>query len=106
MFFSRILSVAAAMETACTRYERLEDLPRLRPSDLLVVAWDERAPDWAAALAAGDIGKPGGPQLLLCGPHTDIAAHLEARAHGIGPVVARSRVGDAVRSRLRAADSS
>lgn len=105
MFFSRILSLTATT-TDCTRYERLEDLPRLHPSDLLVVAWDERAPDWAPALAAGDIGKPGGPQLLLCGPHTDIAAHLEARAHGIGPVVARSRIGEAVRSRLRGVDPS
>ena len=51
------------------------------------------------ALAASGIGlareaaaAPGRPRMVVFGPHTDLAAHAEARAAGIGPMLARSKL--------------
>ena len=33
-----------------------------------------------------------GPRLILFGPHTDLEAHADARAAGLGPMWARSKL--------------
>jgi hypothetical protein len=85
MLYSRIESAArvAGIELA-----RVDD-PHHIPSDaeLVLVDWSERGADWAEALQPTT-----GRRVIVFGPHTDLVAHADAGAAGLGPMWARSRL--------------
>lgn len=98
---SRDLMIAARIADAGARagvdVQRFDDPSQLPPASelgLLLVAWDERRPDWGERLMAWCAGAPqsGQPRVVLFGPHTDLAAHADARAAGLGPMLARSKL--------------
>jgi len=85
IFFSR---VAAAADDAATQLIRADDPARLPTElDLVLVDWSARRPGWADALRSRRAGR-----VILFGPHTDLAAHADARAAGLGPMWARSKL--------------
>lgn len=61
---------------------------------MLLVDWGDRAADWGDRIAAWCAGAPESarPRVLLFGPHVDLAAHAAARAAGLGPMLARSKL--------------
>lgn len=85
MLYSRIDAAAAAAGATLARVSSPGELPD--GLDLVLVDWSARRPDWVDALAALD-----GPQLILFGPHIDLEAHAAARAAGLGPMWARSKL--------------
>lgn len=84
MLFSRIESAAAAAGATLVRVDSPADLPP--DLDLVLVDWSARRPDWTDALAAAPA------RVILFGPHTDLEAHVAARAAGLGPMRARSKL--------------
>jgi len=89
--------IADAGARAGIEVRRFDDPSRLPPGaelSLVLVAWDERRPDWGERLVEWHTGMPdsGPPRIVLFGPHTDLAAHAEARAVGLGPMWARSKL--------------
>jgi hypothetical protein len=75
--------------------ERVDDPARLPPPADVATAfvnWDERQPEWPAALRSWLDGAEQAPRLRLFGSHRDVAAHREARASGLGPMLARSKL--------------
>jgi hypothetical protein len=85
MAYSRIESAARVSGVELARV----DSPRGIPPDaeLVLVDWSERGADWGAAL------QPiAGRRIIAFGPHTDLQAHADARAAGIGPMWARSKL--------------
>ena len=85
MLYSRIDAAAAAAGAELTRASDPSDLPD--DLDLVLVDWAERRPAWADALRARTRGR-----VVLFGRHTDLAAHAAARAAGLGPMWARSKL--------------
>ncbi len=85
MLYSRIESAATAAGATLIRVDSPSDLPD--DLDLVLVDWSARQPDWADALRART-----GQRVILFGQHTDLGAHAAARAAGLGPMWARSRV--------------
>jgi GNAT superfamily N-acetyltransferase len=95
MVASRIAGAAARAGLDARRIASIDELPEPGEPVVLFAAWDEREPTWGPRLAAWVAGASaggGGSRLVLFGPHTDVAAHREARSLGIGPVLARSRL--------------
>lgn len=88
---SRIEEAARRSGAILRRIDSPADLPRPSEVDLLLVDWSDRQPDWGEALASWRTSG-GEPRLVLFGPHTDLAAHAEARGAGLGPMWARSRL--------------
>ena len=84
MLYSRIESAARAAGACLIRVDSPRDLHC--DLDLIVVDWSARDPDWADALRAN------GARVIVFGPHTDLEAHSAARAAGLGPMWARSRM--------------
>ena len=87
MLYSRIESAASAAGASLVRVDSPADLPEDVALDLVLVDWSSRQPGWAEALAAS---RPG--RVILFGRHTDLEAHAEARATGLGPMWARSKL--------------
>ena len=85
MLFSRIESAATAAEASLVRVDAPADLPD--GLDLVLVDWSARQPGWTDALR-GRIH----PRVILFGQHTDLEAHADARAAGLGPMWARSKL--------------
>jgi hypothetical protein len=90
---TRIADAAAAAGYEAGRVDEPGHLPPPSDVDIAFVDWDDRQPGWAPALrrwqtAAGHTA----PRLLLFGSHRDVAAHHEARANGLGPMIARSKL--------------
>ena len=88
MLFSRIESAASAANASLIRVDSPSDL-----SDdlgLVLVDWSSRRPDWADALAVWH--DRSASRLILFGQHTDLEAHAAARAAGLGPMWARSKL--------------
>jgi hypothetical protein len=85
MLFSRIESAAASAGATLVRV----DSPALLPPDLdlVLVDWSAREPDWTDALRAIVRAR-----VILFGPHVDLDAHAAAKAAGLGPMWARSRL--------------
>ena len=83
MLFSRI--EAAARDATLVRVDRPADLSS--DFDLVLVDWSAREPGWADALGALHAGR-----IVLFGRHTDLEAHAAARAAGLGPMWARSKL--------------
>ncbi len=84
MLFSRIDAAAVA---AGADVVRVDDPTELPPDlDLILVDWASRRPGWDAGL------RDRGVRVVLFGPHTDLEAHADARAAGLGPMWARSKL--------------
>ena len=89
--------IAAAAERAGVSLTRVDDPTALPPPShvrLLLVDWGDRAADWGERIAAWCAAAPESamPRVLLFGPHVDLVAHDAARAAGLGPMLARSRL--------------
>ena len=86
MLFSRIDAAAISAGASLLRV----DTPTQLPNDLhlILVDWSARAPDWADALRARTVNA----RVILFGRHTDLEAHAAARAAGLGPMWARSKL--------------
>ncbi|MDQ4035333.1 MAG: hypothetical protein M3153_05325 [Chloroflexota bacterium] len=85
MLFSRIESAATQADATLVRVDSPVDLPR--DLDLVLVDWSARQPGWTDALRGR-----AGSRLVLFGQHTDLEAHADARAAGLGPMWARSKL--------------
>jgi hypothetical protein len=94
MIATRIADAGARAGVEVRRYDAPDQLPPAAELTLVLVAWDERRPDWGERLLAWCAGAPqsGRPRVVLFGPHTDLAAHAAARAAGLGPMWARSKL--------------
>ena len=86
MLFSRIESTAGAAGASLVRVDSPADLPH--DVDLVLVDWSARRPDWADELRSRNDGS----RTVLFGRHTDLEAHADARAAGLGPMWARSKL--------------
>ena len=87
MLYSRIESATTAAGASLLRLDSPADLSV--DFDLVLVDWSARRTDWADALvpASGSITR-----VILFGQHTDLEAHAAARAAGLGPMWARSKL--------------
>jgi hypothetical protein len=85
MLFSRIESAASSAGASLVRVDSPRELPD--GLDLVLVDWSARSSDWTDTLRAA-----GASRLILFGPHTDLDAHAAARAAGLGPMWARSKL--------------
>jgi hypothetical protein len=88
MLYSRIESAASAAGASLVRVDSPADLPS--DLDMVLVDWSARRPDWADALASLRNRSDG--RLVVFGQHTDLEAHAAARAAGLGPMWARSKL--------------
>ena len=86
MLFSRIDAAATAAGVFLVRVDSPAQLPA--ELDLILVDWSARAPDWADALHR----RTANARVILFGRHTDLEAHAAARAAGLGPMWARSKL--------------
>ena len=89
--------IADAGARAGVDVERFDDPSHLPPSadlSLVLVDWGARTPEWAEQINAWRSRAPESarPRLILFGPHTDLAAHADARAAGLGPMWSRSKL--------------
>lgn len=90
---SRIAEAAARAGADLLRCEGIADLPDPAQVDVLLVDWADREPEWGPGLAAWRAaGGDRTPRIVVFGPHTDLEAHAAARAAGIGPMMARSKL--------------
>jgi hypothetical protein len=90
MTVSRLEGLVAAAGGTLTRVDGPDGLPLPGATDLLLVDWSERSPDWGPQITSwrDDASPP--PRIVLFGPHTDLDAHAAAKAAGLGPMQARS----------------
>ena len=84
MLFSRIDAAASEAGISLIRVSTPDDLPA--NLDLVLVDWSARTPSWADALRESHA------RVILFGRHTDLEAHADARAAGLGPMWARSKL--------------
>jgi hypothetical protein len=84
LLYSRIESTARAAGTELLRVDEPFELPA--DVDLVLVDWSARRDGWAEALR----DRP--TRVILFGPHTDLEAHATARAAGLSPMWARSKL--------------
>ena len=84
MLFSRIDAAAGAAGASIVRVSSPADLPY--DLDVVLVDWSARDASWADALRALSA------RVILFGRHTDLEAHAAARAAGLGPMWARSKL--------------
>jgi hypothetical protein len=69
------------------------ELPGADSVGLLLVNWDDREQSWGRELGEWRrAARSSAPRVILFGPHADLPAHAEARAAGMGPMWARSRL--------------
>jgi DNA-binding response OmpR family regulator len=90
MLYSRIDAAAAASGASLLRVDDPADLPSDEPFDLVLVDWSARRSDWADGLARWRDRTDS--RVILFGRHTDLEAHASARAAGLGPMWARSKL--------------
>lgn len=94
MIVTRIADAGARAGIEVQRFDEPNQLPSSADLSLVLVDWGARYPGWAEQLKAWRSGGPASAQarLILFGPHTDLAAHADARAAGLGPMWARSKL--------------
>jgi hypothetical protein len=94
MIATRIADAGARAGTSVLRLDDPADLPSAHDVRLLLVDWGDRRPGWSEALVRWCANAPESarPRVLLFGPHTDLVAHADARAAGLGPMLARSKL--------------
>ena len=93
MIATRIADAGARAGVKIQRFDNPSQLHHAAEVSLVLVAWDERRPDWGERLVVWCAGAPesSSPRVVLFGPHSDLAAHADARAAGLGPMLARSK---------------
>jgi hypothetical protein len=89
---TRIADAATAAGHGVVRVDRPDELPPAGSVGVAFVDWGSREPGWAERLAGWMATPNAQPRLVVFGPHTDLAAHADARAAGIGPMLARSKL--------------
>lgn len=91
---TRIGDAAARQGRPVARVDAPGELPEPSTVRILLVDWGAREPNWGAAIRDWwtRADEPRRPRIVLFGPHTDLAAHAEARAVGLGPMMARSKL--------------
>lgn len=99
MLYSRIESAATAAGAALSRLDTPTQLPSADAIDLVLVDWSARRADWAGTLS--DWRDQSDTRIVLFGQHTDLEAHAAARAAGLGPMWARSKLIGQLPSLLR-----
>jgi hypothetical protein len=91
---TRILDAADRVGLSAKRYDSPAALPLPQHVRLMLVDWAQREPEWGRQLhewrSVAD--GPTRLQMILFGPHSDLTAHAEARAAGLGPMWARSKL--------------
>jgi len=93
MMSTRIADAGARAGVEVLRFDDPQHLPAPTEVRLVFVAWDEREPDWGEQLVAWCATAPTKPpRVVLFGPHTDLIAHAAAKAAGLGPMWARSKL--------------
>lgn len=93
MMATRVADAAARAGVELHRFDDPSQLPPAADVTLVLVAWDERRPDWGKRLLAWSTAPESAtPRVVLFGPHTDLAAHAAARSAGLGPMWARSKL--------------
>ena len=102
MIATRIADAGARAGIEVRRFDDPSQLPPSADLRLVLVDWGGRTPDWAEQLNAWRSREPASAptRLILFGPHTDLAAHADARAAGLGPMWARSKLIAAIPSLL------
>jgi hypothetical protein len=99
---TRIADAAAAAGCDAARVDTPDQLPDASEIGLAFVDWDDRQADWGASLRRWrDAADTPAPRLLLFGSHRDVAGHRAARANGLGPMLARSKLFASLPSLLR-----
>ena len=91
MIATRIADAGARVGVEVRRFDDPSQLSPAGEVNLLLVDWSERRADWGERLTSWAAGAALRPRVVLFGPHTDLAAHADARAAGLGPMWARSR---------------
>ena len=91
---SRVFEAATRAGVEARRVDDPADLPPPNEVRLLLVDWGDRGPDWGEQITRWCAGAPESaqPKVLLFGPHVDLAAHAAAKASGLGPMRARSKL--------------
>jgi hypothetical protein len=92
MFWSRIWEAGSAAGADLVRVDSPANLPPPDQLDLVLVDWGDRSSDWGDVLTAWIASTPAPPRMVLFGPHTDLAAHADAKRQGLGPMIARSQL--------------
>jgi hypothetical protein len=88
MLLSRIDAAAAAAGATLRRVDAPADVGE---ADLVLVDWSARTDAWAPALAEWRAAHPDA-RIVLFGRHTDLESHAAAKAAGLGPMWARSKL--------------
>ncbi len=91
MIYSRIESAARVSGASLLRVDSPADLSSggaQRP-ELVLVDWSARDASWTDPLLRL---RDAGTRVVLFGPHVDLVAHTAARASGLGPMWARSKL--------------
>jgi hypothetical protein len=89
MVATRISDAGVRAGIEVRRVDHPSQLGEIDEVGLVLVDWGARDADWADALLAWGAGRV---RVVLFGPHTDLAAHAAARAAGLGPMLARSKL--------------
>ena len=88
MLLSRIDAAATA---AGATLRRVDAPAEVGEADLVLVDWSARTDAWTPALVDWRAGHPSA-RVILFGRHTDIESHGAAKAAGLGPMWARSKL--------------
>ena len=94
LLFSRIDAAAASAGAILERVDAPNELRAPDGIDLVLVDWSARREPWADTLV--DLRARSHARVILFGQHTDLAAHAAARAAGLGPMWARSKLVNAL----------
>jgi hypothetical protein len=94
LFASRITEAFERAGLSLKRVDGPADLPPAQSVRLVLVDWGDREAGWGGQLVTWRVsaGEATRPRIVLFGPHTDLAAHAAARAAGLGPMWARSKL--------------
>jgi len=99
---TRIADAAEAAGYLPARVDNPERLPSSSEVAVAFVDWADREPGWGAQLQAWQAKATSGPpRIVLFGPHADLEAHDDARASGLGPMMARSKLFASLPSLMR-----
>lgn len=94
LFASRIMDAAARAGEELLHVDAADQLPSAASVRLALVDWSGPAPMLPEVITAWLETAPSGqrPRVILFGPHTDLEGHASARAAGLGPMWARSKL--------------
>jgi len=91
ILFSRIDDAVGAAGGSLQRVDEPVGLPPSTSVDLVLIDWSARRESWGRDLSDWR-ATAAAPRVILFGQHSDLEAHSAARAAGLGPMWARSRL--------------